>query len=427
MRLYTKAFHENISILFDELQMARKWGQASIILTVHKSTFSQEKTKKALQKKIESLGYRIVEFEINKIQGNFIDEMLRQQDVENIVFYVSNLDRGKGNDEKDGYRILNLYRETLIEQKIKAIFFLTINEATALPSYAPDFWAFRHRVLGFASPHAPNSKKPPAGILFWQEEDSTNPTAHKKTNIASLSKMLTEMPDRAESISLRIDLQYELGRLYWEIGDYINAEKNMVAGLDLVKTYQIPYSKKKFLNSLAIIYYEKEEFPKSSEILESLVQENLEDCSLLMNLAIILFAKNKRFQAITKGKKAISRCPQNPRAWNSLGFLYYYAGKMDEAINCFQKAVALSPKAGQFYESLAFGYLALGLADKAKGQLQKVHAQPGDRGIVQDILEVAIKDRELAIQELKVAIDSGKLNKIDLLRDTILSELANQV
>ena len=64
----TKDFQENISTIYDELHLAKQWGKASLILTVHKTLFSQEKTKSALQKKLGDLGYRIVKLDVNGLK-----------------------------------------------------------------------------------------------------------------------------------------------------------------------------------------------------------------------------------------------------------------------------------------------------------------------------------------------------------------------
>ena len=96
MHQNTKPFQENISIICDELYLAKRWGKASILLTIHRSTRSQEKTKKALQKKLGVLGFSIVEIEINKIEGSFIEYMLKNKNIEKTVFCVSHLARQIG-------------------------------------------------------------------------------------------------------------------------------------------------------------------------------------------------------------------------------------------------------------------------------------------------------------------------------------------
>jgi tetratricopeptide (TPR) repeat protein len=320
---------------------------------------------------------------------------------------------------------LNLHRETLIEQKVKAVFLLTMREASNLPSYAPDFWAFRHRVLEFGSPHAPNQKQPPVGLMLWHIENSITPIIDTKGKISSLTKMLTELPDQEEAVSLRIDLFYELGFLYWRSGDHLSAEKSLTSGINLAREYKVFDLLVKLQNGLAIIRYEQKSYQSATELLEPLIKNNPHDCLLLLNQAVVLFAMKKRYNGITKGKKATSLCTQNPWVWNSLGFLYYFAGNMDEAATCLQKAIEISPKSGYFYESLAVCYLAIGLDDKATAQLHQSKNNLGDREIYQTVLKEYIKGNTEKVSSLvESAVDVGTLSELDTTRDPILNTLS---
>ena len=66
-----------------------------------------------------------------------------------IVFFVSEISNADGITSGKIYGALNLHRELLVEQRIRVIFWLTEAEAAQLPHRAPDFWAFRHRVIEF--------------------------------------------------------------------------------------------------------------------------------------------------------------------------------------------------------------------------------------------------------------------------------------
>jgi hypothetical protein len=420
----TKSFRENLSIICDELRLARRWGKASIILTIHRSVFSQDKTKKALSKKLGGMDYHVVEILVNEVEGNFIEYMLKHKNVKNLVFFISNIGWGGGEDEKDGYRFLNLYRETIVEQELKVVFFLTLNEAASLPEHAPDFWAFRHRVLEFGSPRTYKQKRPPVGLMLWHMENSFTPAKDVKSRISNQMKMLTDINDQAESVSLRIDLQYELGFLYWLLGDYLNAEKTLSEGIELAKTYELADSLVRLKNGLAILCYELENYQRAMDLLEPVIEENPRDCLILLNRAIILFAMKKRYRAIIKGKKAASRCAQNFRVWNSLGYLYYYTGKMDEAETCFQTAIDISPKFDYLYESLAICYLTIGLSDKANAQLDQANKFLSNREIFQAVLRDFIAGNTEKVPRLiDTAIEAGIITKFDIGRDPTLYAL----
>lgn len=424
----SKAFQENLSTICDELYLAKQWRKASIILTTHKSTRSRDKAKKALQIKLSSFGYTTIEIEINKVEGNFIKNMLQNKNLENTVFFISHVNWGGGKDENDGYRTLNLYRETIIEQNIKTIFFLTLRETSKLPTYAPDFWAFRHRVLEFRNPRAYNQKQPPVGLMLWHMGNLITPVFDVKTKISDLAQTLTELPVQAESVSLRIDLQYELGFLYWQLGDRLNAEKALTSGINLAIANNFLDPLVKLQNGLAIIRYEQSNFQSATELLEPLINDNQHDCLLVLNQAILLFAMKKRYIAITKGKKATSLCPQNPWGWNSLGFLHYFAGNMDDTETCFQKAIDVSLNVGYFHESLAVCYMAIGLRDKANAQLHRAKNNSNNRMLFQGVLKEHIEGNiENASLLIKSAIETGKLLESNIARDPTLNALVASI
>ena len=66
------------------------------------------------------------------------------------MFFISGI--GRNNDAGRGviYRALNFQRELLVENRIILVLWLGTPEAAELALQAPDFWAFRHRVVEFA-------------------------------------------------------------------------------------------------------------------------------------------------------------------------------------------------------------------------------------------------------------------------------------
>lgn len=424
MSTLTKTFNENLLIIVEELQLASIWGKASIIFTIHKDIFSQTKTKQALNKKLESLNYQFVEIETDDVEGNLIKHLLHFQNIEHTVFYLSNIDWGGGEDNKDIYRILNLHRETLIEQKMKIILFLNLNEVSKLPHYAPDFWAFRHLVLEFAASSARNKRKPPVGIMQWHLEYSTPQDIYQERNISSLMEITNVIPDQPEALALRIEMQLKLGYLSWQKGDLVGAEKSLKKGLDFAKINIFDQARAKLINGLAIIAYESVDYHKALELLKPIVKEYPRDCLFLMNKAITMFALNKRSVAIKQGFRATTLCAQNARIEYSLGLLYYFAGKNNEAVTSFQKAVALSPDIANFREALILSYLSMGLHKKANDQLFEAKKWLLERKIHYGVLKSYIeKGRENSLSLLQDAISAGKISERDVVRDPILFEL----
>ena len=63
------------------------------------------------------------------------------------VFSVTGLARGGGKAGANAYRALNIRREYFVDYAIRVVIWLARDEAMALSRHAPDFWAFRRRVV----------------------------------------------------------------------------------------------------------------------------------------------------------------------------------------------------------------------------------------------------------------------------------------
>ncbi len=168
------SFEENIKTLFGEIELAIQWKRPSILLAICKSKLSQAKAENALERSAQKLGQGIERIIVNEQRADVAQAILEKGSADRSIFFVSNLDQGGGDDGKNAYRILNLYRELFVERGVRCVFWLTLSEASNLPKFAPDFWAFRHRVIEFASPHGSTEKSLPAGVLIWHVQDSND-------------------------------------------------------------------------------------------------------------------------------------------------------------------------------------------------------------------------------------------------------------
>ena len=146
-----KTFDENIDILFDEIVLAEQWGRPSMLLAVHKSKFGQDKAEQELEKRLVEEGFQVDRIVFNDRRSDIAQLVREAAASAKRVFFISNIDWGGGEDGRQAYRGLNMHRELFVDEAIKAVFWLTVNEAANLPRFAPDFWAFRHRVVEFVS------------------------------------------------------------------------------------------------------------------------------------------------------------------------------------------------------------------------------------------------------------------------------------
>ncbi len=418
-----KVFNETIDFLLEELTLAMKWERPSILLAVHKSRPSQRKAENALKNKLEKIGKNVIDIKLTSESSDAADLILASKaDVEKNVFFISNIDQGGGEDGRNAYRGLNLHRETFVENKIKVVFWLTINEELKLPLYAPDFWAFRHRVFEFSSTHQSRKMIPPVGLLLWgmQNRGGSTHTAHEK--IDSRKQLLSELPDSPESLSTRIEVLHDLGFLYWTLGDVAQASDVLTSAVDLAKRDEFINIRTQLLNEQAIVLYEKENYQEAYNIYTDLIDKNPKSSLLRINFAVVLSALGKNYLAVSQARKALKLDPLNFEILYVFGYLNYSLGKLDEAVDLLKKSIQLAPITSELYEILGICYSKMGLLDDARDQLMKASNLQGDRVLYSKICEEALfGNLDDAATRLKNAIVSGEIYRQNTLRDPSLN------
>ncbi len=147
---YSKALKEGISSLMDEIKLAFQWSRPSILVAVHSGGVGQEKARAQLKKEIEALNLKVQAIETDKENLDVIQSILKSPQRNKTVFFVSGIGKNSDSEKRDIYRALNFHREILVENRIVLVLWLAVREAAEIPHLAPDFWAFRHRVVEFA-------------------------------------------------------------------------------------------------------------------------------------------------------------------------------------------------------------------------------------------------------------------------------------
>ena len=110
-----------------------------------------------LGKSLEKSGQAVFLYSVDKSHYDIPIELINHPQHNRAVYFVSGLRWGGGRGYSNAFRALNMHREYLVDGNIRAIFWLTKIEAKQLPRFAPDFWAFRHKVVEF--PELPNQNK----------------------------------------------------------------------------------------------------------------------------------------------------------------------------------------------------------------------------------------------------------------------------
>ncbi len=413
------SFEENIDTLLEELLLADKWKRPSILLAVHKSKFGQDKAETALERKLNKLGLTVTHIMVDQAHSNVPHLILSVPAPAQTVFFISNIDWGGGPDKKDAYRALNIYREHFVENHVKAVFWLTVSEAAALPRYAPDFWAFRHRVIEFTGQRLPRKINLPAGVLIWDIQNPVDIFDTLQARITVREELLAKLPNNIEARSARIDLLNNLGYLYWANGDSDTASQKLEAGLELAGEQFAGRSRSSLLNGLAIISYDAENYGRSANIYEQALIDSPANSSLLINLATTSRALGRNQEAISVARRAIKVVPQDSRVWNVLGYIYTAMGKFDEALACFEKASHLAPRFAAYHLALAICYDLVERSDETSRELELARGLAQDQMLAHlEICEAALhRDVPRSLELARSAIQTNRLSKYDLIRD----------
>jgi len=118
--------------------------------------------------------------------------------------------------------------------------------------------------------------------------------------------------------------------------------------------------------------------------------------------------RNKEYHsAIVIWTNTIHQRPQNPRAWNNLGYSYYKAGRFDSAIASYKHAIELLPAYSMAHLNLGDVCIAQGRYQEAVTHLSEALRLNPDDADAHNDLGYALRqlgDREKAMEHFRTAI-----------------------
>ena len=394
-----------------------------MLLAVNKSKFGQEKAEKALEARLKQQGLEVARIVVNDQRPDA--PALIKQAGGKPVFFISNLDWGGGDRGMQAYRALNMQRELFVEDRVKAVLWLTTAEATNLARHAPDFWAFRHRVVEFVSQRSPAGIKLPAGVLLWDTQTTVEIFDSPEAGIRAREDLLARLPRTLESLSTRAELYYSIGYLHWVAGDLERAAAALQAGLDLAADHELPELKSRLLNGVGIVRYDAGKYLEALEAFQQGLELNASSPSLLIDLSAACCMLGRKQEATAAGKKAIAASPTDAESLDRVAYILAAMGKPDEAITHLIKAVEFAPRVSRYRASLAVLYSVVDRADEARQQLEAARSLTGSPASPYlDVLREAILGDAAKAQDLlKTAVESQELAAHDIRRDPNLGIL----
>jgi tetratricopeptide (TPR) repeat protein len=371
---YTEPFEDRIDILFRELELATKWQRPSVLLAIYSTECVHGDAELALENRLLDLGQKAHHIIVKNQEDADIPLLISElADLNDVVVFVEGLGWGGGEDDFNAYRALNNHREFFIENQVRVVFWLTESEAIDLAHYAPDYWAFRHRVIEFVD--SPRSEQVSPHVLesVWQDVGEFTDTSSDDLDakIALRSALLTDLPDGNESTAARANLLLTLGILHWRRGDYEQATQFLNTTLDLAGKLQDHCLQGLCFNAIALV---KTALGRTEEAIQAyqhalgLAPERISPWNNLGNL----YSKLEKYEeALTAFQKAIEQNPSDLVSWNGLGNAYYKLGRNDDALYAFLKDVELNPQHAHSWCSLGDVYANEGQLDDALAAYQK--------------------------------------------------------
>ena len=163
----SESFAERIDMLFEELAFAFQRQRPSILLAFYESESVRERAERALKERLAENGQPLVPFSVDESHFDIPLLLSQRPDRDRAVFSVTGLAHGGGKAGANAYRALNIRREYFVDYAIRLIIWLSNAEAMALSRHAPDFWAFRHRVVEFDQPAEP--ELPEISAAAWSQ------------------------------------------------------------------------------------------------------------------------------------------------------------------------------------------------------------------------------------------------------------------
>ena len=217
-------FSARVSRLNAYITRAFKYKKASILFAMYLSEFLRVEVENTLEKSLLGQGLKMVRVDAG--ENKDLPSFFSSQNPGNSVFLVHNLENGF----PEAIHYLNFKREELIEQQVKAVFWVREEELARITLEAPDFFAFRNRVVEFMD--SPAEKEfTPALTAFALETEYRSHTEIERS-IALKEKLLSELSTETEISGYLLS---SLATLYSTIGAYQKSldysEKALKVGL----------------------------------------------------------------------------------------------------------------------------------------------------------------------------------------------------
>jgi len=319
-------FDDRIDSLFRELELAIQWQRPSILFAVYGAAPAREEADLALEGRLIDLGQKVFRFQVRSEEdADVAARLAKVDDPQATVFFVSGLENGGGEDGLAAYAALNKQREFFIDQAVRVVFWLSEAEAVDLANAAPDYWAYRHRVIEFVD--LPEQKRP-----------RSRPQADVPATPEPVAASAADPDSDAVALPQTAGLLNSLGGVYLRLGRDEDALQSYRKALEAEPRGAHHW------NGLGNVFYKTGAYAEAVAAYEKAVELADEPGRPYANLALAYSAKGQPEKAVPlylKGLELLESDKEKAITWNRLGDAYRKLNDRRHALAAYQKAVEL--------------------------------------------------------------------------------------
>lgn len=404
-----------INILLEEVLQALAWSRPSILIAVHQSITDQAKSIDTISTRLTEHLVKIVTIIPRGDSNNILGSMLNEAHYQDVVFFV----HGMGG-RMQAYTSLNIFRELIVEQQLKTILWLTRDELNLLARQAPDFWAFRHRVIEFPAGRSSKKNTFPSGILLWQFDDPTLEKASIFEKIAFHEEMVQNLSQQDETTAGYLSELENLSYYYWLLGENQKVESLLNQALEQFSLADMKKQQSMLFNARAINSFDQGDFQNAFRWIEQALRLSPELGMLWSNHGIICRSVSQTRKSFPSLMKSVRISPTYFKGWGALGYTYMCLGKYTSAISSFDKALLIQPDYVRFHLAIAACHNGLGNMDGLNVCLDKISDITRETDYLSACHKGLLGDMPGALAQLREWVVCKGIIPIFLRRDPIL-------
>ena len=361
-----------VSRLGNYLIRAHKYNKASILFALYLSEYVRADVEKEIRQLLDEQGLEALSVDAGEYKD--LPSFFSLRSADRTVFFVHSMEKGF----PEALRYLNFKREEIIDHRVKAVFWVTDKELTRIGNEAPDFFAFRNRVVEFVEVPLAEERRP--AVVEFALETEYKSLDEIKRSIELKETLLSELSKNDEISGYLLN---SLGILYNQIGSYKKAIEYHKKALEIAREIGDRRGEGADLGNLGSVYINLGQVDKAIECYENALMISREmrdrrnEGNWIGNLGLTYIDLGEVEKAIKYHKKALlismeigDRHGEGADLGN-LGIAYKNLGQIEKAIEYYEHALVIAKEIGDrrgegtWLGNLGLAYSHLGQVEKA--------------------------------------------------------------